>query len=164
MPGQSEMLSPAVVNYWRVAPIVRGGLMAAPLAVYGVGFFLSGNFDVGIAIAATGVALFVCAVVWALATPRLRYARFRFDLDSQRLFVASGVIVHREKSIPIDRVQHVDVARGPLERVFGLARVSIFTAGGRTATLHIPGLTPERADALRAAVLRERLEPAELTP
>ena len=147
------------MNYWRVAPIVQGAFTAAPLLLYGVMFLVSDSTELGITLCASGAALFLFGFVWALATPRLRYARFRFDLDGQRLFVASGVIVHREKSIPIERVQHVDVARGPLERLFGLARVSVFTAGGRTATIHVPGLTPERADALRAAVLRQRLEP-----
>lgn len=105
-----------------------------------------------VAFLVAGVVL-LASLAWAVLTPALRYRRFRFSLQGSRLWIRSGVLFHREKSIPLTRIQHVDVSRGPLERMFGLASVTVFTAGGRSATAQIPGLEPERADALRLELL-----------
>jgi len=48
--------------------------------------------------------------------------------------------------VPMARIQHVDIRRGPLERRYGLATVVLFTAAGAHA---IPGLALEVADQLR---------------
>ena len=47
------------------------------------------------------------------------------------------------------RVQHIDTQRNPIERVFGLGRVVVYTAGSRGADVAIPGLTPDRASDLQ---------------
>jgi len=54
----------------------------------------------------------------------------------------------------VSRLQHVDIDQGPLERLFGLASLTVFTAGGRGATFRVNGLTPSRAEAMRDQILR----------
>jgi membrane protein YdbS with pleckstrin-like domain len=50
-------------------------------------------------------------------------------------------------------VQHTDIQRGPLDRRLGLAELLIHTAGTQMATVRLPGLTADRASALRDALL-----------
>jgi membrane protein YdbS with pleckstrin-like domain len=50
-------------------------------------------------------------------------------------------------------VQHIDVAQGPLERRYGLATLSIYTAGTEYARVDLPGLRHERAVAIRDHLL-----------
>lgn len=146
-----ESLAPASVAYWRLAELVNAGVSTlTALGVAGATMFYSDHRWV--ALLCAGIVL-VASTSWALLAPAMRYRRFRYSLLPSRLWIRSGVFFHREKSIPLSRIQHVDVSRGPLERLFGLARVTVFTAGGRLATAQIPGLVPERADALRLALL-----------
>lgn len=72
-----------------------------------------------------------------------------------------GVVVRRgawwwrEIWIPLQRLQHLDVVRGPLERRLGLATLVLFTAGSHDHRTSLPGLDPVRANALRDALLAE---------
>ncbi len=57
------------------------------------------------------------------------YIRFRYALTPRELIIESGVLTHRRRNIPIDRIQNVQIERTLLARLLGLARVRIETAG-----------------------------------
>jgi hypothetical protein len=57
--------------------------------------------------------------------------------------------------IPLSRVQHVDLERGPIERHFGLASLEIHTAGTQNATHKISGLAAETANQVREELIAE---------
>ncbi|GGN20020.1 PH domain-containing protein [Halarchaeum nitratireducens] len=59
-----------------------------------------------------------------------RYRRFTYALAGTTLELRSGVLSRREREIPIERVQNVDVSRTIGQRVLGLATVRVETAGG----------------------------------
>ncbi len=99
-------------------------------------------------------AAFVLAVT--LISPPLAYVRWRFSVDEELLLARYGIIWIEEKSIPISRLQHVDVLRGPIERLFGLATLVVFTAGTEGAHFRLPGLAVARARQLRDLILAAR--------
>jgi membrane protein YdbS with pleckstrin-like domain len=148
---REESLARASVAYWRLAEFVNAGVSTL-MALVIAGALTYYAESLWVAFVCAGIVL-LASTLWAFLTPALRYRRFRFSVQGSRLWIRSGVFFHREKSIPLARIQHVDVSRGPLERMFGLARVTVFTAGGRLATAQIPGLEPARADALRLELL-----------
>ena len=51
--------------------------------------------------------------------------------------------------VPFGRVQHIDVAQGPIERSFGLATLILHTAGTRGASVPLPGLLFDEAERMR---------------
>jgi len=55
--------------------------------------------------------------------------------------------------VPFNRVQHCDIRQGILDRKYGLARLTIYTAGGQSSDLMIPGLLPDVAEKLKAHIL-----------
>lgn len=52
-------------------------------------------------------------------------------------------------SIPFNRLQHCEYSQGPLGKLFDLASVKVFTAGGAASDITIQGLAVERAQRLR---------------
>ena len=64
----------------------------------------------------------------------------------------SGLFWRKTVIVAFNRVQHVEVSSGPLQRKFGLASVKFFTAGGSSVDLSIDGLTMERAEQVRAFI------------
>lgn len=92
-----------------------------------------------------GLLLFVLGAVYAL----LRYRAWRFELQNDAIYLERGVITEIRTVLPYVRVQHVDTQRNPIERILGLSRVVVYTAGSRGADVAIPGLTADRATALR---------------
>jgi len=104
--------------------------------------------------------LIVLGVVYAV---RL-YQLWRFELQSDALYLERGVITFVETAVPFVRVQHVDTQFGPIERLLGLSSVVVYTAGSRNADVRIPGLPPGRArelqDTLRQLAVESEVEDA----
>jgi hypothetical protein len=78
-----------------------------------------------------------------------RYQTWRFEVRDDALYLERGVFTWTETDVPYVRVQHVDTKRNPLDRLLGLSRVVVYTAGSRGADVAVPGLAPERASSLR---------------
>jgi membrane protein YdbS with pleckstrin-like domain len=66
----------------------------------------------------------------------------------------SGWLWRNMTTVPFNRVQHCDIKQGLIDRRFGLSRLTIYTAGGESTDLHIPGLLPETSERLKAYILK----------
>ena len=55
--------------------------------------------------------------------------------------------------IPYNRVQHVALHEGLIARFFGLAKVEIFTAGGVSSDIEIPGIAKEEAENIKQLLM-----------
>ena len=73
----------------------------------------------------------------------------KYRLFDKNLTFRSGVLVHTEVVVPFSRIQHVEIDEGPLERFFGLATLSIYTAGDSGKDLKINGLEVEKAQEIK---------------
>lgn len=78
----------------------------------------------------------------------LSYAIREKDISYQ-----SGWLWKSMTTVPFNRVQHCDIKQGILDRRFGLAKLTIYTAGGANTDLEIPGLIPDTAEKLKAFIL-----------
>jgi len=67
----------------------------------------------------------------------------------------SGLFWRKTVMLAFNRVQHVEVSTGPLQRKFGLASLKFFTAGGTSVDLKIDGLMRERAEQIRELILQK---------
>jgi hypothetical protein len=65
----------------------------------------------------------------------------------------SGLYWRKTVMIAYNRIQHIEVSSGPLQRRFGLASLKFFTAGGSSVDLSVDGLQRERARQIRAWIL-----------
>ena len=72
----------------------------------------------------------------------------------------SGLFWRKTVIVAFNRVQHVEVSSGPLQRKFGLASVKFFTAGGSSVDLRVDGLTAERAEQIRTFIAAKIDDPA----
>jgi membrane protein YdbS with pleckstrin-like domain len=72
----------------------------------------------------------------------------------------SGLFWRKTVIVAFNRVQHVEVSSGPLQRKFGLASVKFFTAGGSSVDLRVDGLTAERAEQMRTFIAAKIDDPA----
>ena len=84
-----------------------------------------------------------------IIVPGRRYQRLAYALYPTRLQVVRGWLVHIDTIVPLVRVQHIDVTRGPLDKAFGTATLVVHTAGTHNSIVVLPGLAPEMAGAIR---------------
>ncbi|MFK7926259.1 MAG: PH domain-containing protein [Bacteroidia bacterium] len=83
------------------------------------------------------------------------YHRKAYSLRAHDLSYRSGWLWHKLTTVPFSRVQHVEVDQGPIERALELATLKIFTAGGSSSDLSIPGLSPEKAKEMKSFILQK---------
>jgi hypothetical protein len=94
------------------------------------------------------------SLFFALVFPRLEFRAWRYLVRNHDVLLKFGVIWRVERSVPRVRIQHADVRSGPIDRLFGLVSLTLYTAGGGEADARIPGLRPEEAEAMRDLLLR----------
>ena len=95
----------------------------------------------------------------------VRHRRIGWKLDADGFAIRRGGLWRVETLVPVSRVQHLDLERGPLERRLGLATLVVHTAGGGGAGAGAGGAGPRCGFRRRSnrlpAVQRPRPEPAE---
>ena len=150
MPSESEpreTLDPRARGHWRLTGLVVATpalvlIAAAAWLLWWAGVplpFVLVPLPVALLLAAGGV----------LIVPDLLWRHWRYQVGEEEIDLQRGLLTLTRTLIPMARVQHVDMRRGPLQRRFGLASVVLYTAAGSS---HIPGLAVDTAKAVRDRV------------
>ena len=93
----------------------------------------------------------VGVLTWlSILLPRKTYQYTRYRVDGLGLLLHRGRIFHSELGVARSRIQHTDVTQGPIQRLYGLATLSIYTAGTEDAQIDVSGISFEEARRLRA--------------
>lgn len=131
-----------------LTPLVRGAKL---VAIAAVAISWRGLSDLGLLdwlLAMAGilvVAVLVSAVVWLVTG---------YEVIGRELRVHDGLLSRRVRTIPLERVQAIDIVRPALARVFGLAELRLEVIGGGKAEAPLAYLTVAGATELRASLLR----------
>ena len=151
-----ERLAARVVPYW----ILGDGLTSFVLA--GLAWFvgrpwLAEHWEHWTPLI-ENVLLGVCLAMLAMAVlvPPLNYSRWRYGFVGDLLLMRYGILFVEERAVPVLRMQHVDLVRGPIERLFGLATLVVFTAGNEGSAFRVPGLPVRKAQELRDRIVQMR--------
>ena len=89
------------------------------------------------------------ALLAVILIPHRRWGRLGYALHPKLLQVVRGWLFHVDTIVPLVRVQHIDVTRGPLDKMFGTATLVVHTAGTHNSIITLPGLAPDKASAIR---------------
>jgi len=141
MSAPSRHLSEAAIGVWRLQ-----------LVILWLGLTIAGVVAAGQIDALGPLWWIVPAVGGAVATyaiPKLRFARWRWDIDDEGIDIQHGTVALVRTLVPWIRVQHVDTQRGLFEQAFGLSTVVVNTAAGSHT---IPLLPATEADELRTRI------------
>lgn len=152
--------SSPVEHDWQHLP-VRGARLAALGGALGMAIpsaALLGTLGMLADLGSPWLLVPAAAVLGALIGARVGYRRHRrtlWRLDADGLAVQRGRWWRIESRVPVSRVQHLDLKRGPLERAAGLATLVIHTAGTRMSAVSIAGLDGSDAERLRDRLSRQ---------
>lgn len=81
------------------------------------------------------------------------FKAYKYKLTEAGLKIHKGVFWQQQNMVPRNRVQHIDITTGPLERRYELSKLVVHTAGTRNATITLPGLLHEEAAELRQELI-----------
>ena len=140
-----------VVVVWTVQEAAGWAVLALAVLAVDVGARMA---EVGVP-GPSGLAAGLLAVVGGLTAwwlPRARHRHWRYQVAADALELRHGILKRVHSAIPYFRVQHIDVAQGPVERAVGLARLVVHTASAGTDAT-IPGIAAGDAEGLRRLIL-----------
>ena len=143
-PPELTPLDPAFVTTTRIAtalgllPFVIGAGVLEIAELLPIGSFL--------------VPVLLIYAFIAYAVPARKYRRWGYDMGLDRLRIVRGYLFYRDTIVPFGRIQHIDVDQGPIDRRYGLATLTVHTAGNHNSTVALPGLAHADALAMRESI------------
>ncbi len=141
-------LSPLHPKYVWVLRI-RGLIAAVPFLALAVGLDFGPLRETPVPPGLVPAAVLLLALVLVAWLPGRRYRGYGYREEADELHVGAGMLFRARTVVPFGRVQHIDVAHGPVERRFGLSTLILHTAGTRGAAVPLPGLPHLEAERMR---------------
>jgi putative membrane protein len=119
-----------------LAPVVLS-LFGRGLSALDLGFLLLIGGALGL--------LLILSIGWGI----LYWRRYTFRVTNNELQIEQGVVFHKRRTIPRERIQAIDFVEGIMHRLFGLVAVRVQTAGGPGPGFSLIGIARSDADLLR---------------
>ncbi|WP_413998538.1 PH domain-containing protein [Flavobacterium sp. W1B] len=137
-------------NYWKV--ILINIIILFLILGAGLSLLLFYNEDLKLFVVEIS-ALFFVLLLLSFTFSRISFKKKGFAFRDHDVLFRYGVIATNTIIIPYNRVQHVALHEGFLSRYFGLAKVEIFTAGGSSSDIEVPGIEIEQAEKIKQLLM-----------
>lgn len=145
-----EPLDPRYIRLQRDVGRITTAVLAAPILIAAFVVLTPRRWMWALALWVVATA----AMTWFFHRwPPIDYRHRGYRHDADGIEIKAGVLWRRVMNVPRSRVQHTDVAQGPLERRHGLGRLIIYTAGTDHARVELPGLAHHEALQIRDRLL-----------
>ena len=128
-----------------LADLVKQNIIPAVLGIFG-----AANGDLVYVFLA--LVFFVPTFLFSL----IRYFTIRYRIANGELVVQEGLIFRRVRTVPVERIQNIDMVQGILHRMLNLAEVRVETASGTKPEAVLKVLSLEEMERLREGVLLQK--------
>ncbi len=114
---------PRAVAWWTVQAL----LLAVPLVIAAsLAYWLLTDRPVWLG--AIVIAFGLACLGFVVLAPRAYYRVERWEVTGEAVYTRTGWLTQTWRVAPMSRIQTVDTVRGPVQRLFGLAGVTVTTA------------------------------------
>ena len=156
LPSTSEFdrwrrTSPFAIVFFVRGTIEQIRIYGQLLATFGLAFLIVRARDLAGDLIPAAILLIIVVAV-------LRYWFFRFRVTEDRILIRQGILKKTALDLPLDRIQAVNVERSLTDRLLGLVKVSVDTAGSGAVESTIPSVKAAFADRIREQVAAARRE------
>ena len=135
-----EKLSKRALGCMYTAAIIWAILGIGALIAVNMVWFIPDGIKIGTTIS---VVLAVLLIGNAAISPYFRFHRYRYSINDDFIDIYEGYIFVERNIVPLERLHKMQTLRGPIDRMFKVAKVVVTTAGG-DVTLRF--LDEEKAD------------------
>lgn len=98
--------------------------------------------------------IFFISIYGLIIQPYYMYRNFRYEISDDEIYIKSGIFMIKETTIPMGRIQNVDLYEGFIMRKYNLANITLSTAGGNEM---IQYLNKDKANKIKYAI-QNRIE------
>ena len=79
------------------------------------------------------ILIFIFLGMFLLPSILLGWYYFSFMISESEIIIRSGIFARKQRNIPLERVQNINVKQDMIQRILGIARIQIETAGDVTS-------------------------------
>jgi membrane protein YdbS with pleckstrin-like domain len=123
----SQRVSPRARSMWRVGAAFEGAITLGVLLVVA---YVWEPFHVPWWVT---VLVALVMVAYVVVVPAWKYAVHRWEVTDTAVYTQTGWWTRERRIAPLSRIQTVDYSEGALQRLFGLASVTVTTASAAGA-------------------------------
>lgn len=135
-----EKLSKRALGCMYTASIIWAIIGLAVIIVINVLWLVPEGIEIGTNIS---IVLAVLLIIEQAVSPYFRFHRYRYSITDDFIDIYEGYIFVERNIVPLERLHKMQTLRGPIDRIFKVAKVVVTTAGG-DVTLRF--LDEEKAD------------------
>ncbi len=135
-----EKLSKRALGCMYVATGIGSAVGIAAIVAANILWLIPNGIQVGKIIS---IVLVVLLLIHTVISPYFRFHRYRYQITEEFIDVREGYIFVERQLVPLERLHKMQTNRGPIDRIFKVAKVTVTTAGG-DVTLRF--LDEEKAD------------------
>ena len=143
-----EKLSKKALGCMYVATGIGSVILLGILTVLNVLLFFPMDITVGKIVS---LVLAILILFNAIVSPYFRFHRYRYKIDEECIDIQEGYIFVTREIVPIERLHKMEVSRGPIDRMFGVGKVQVTTAGGDVT---IRFLEKEKAETIAESLMK----------
>ncbi|WP_252236884.1 PH domain-containing protein [Clostridium sp. CH2] len=70
------------------------------------------------------------SIIDVIVSPVIQYKTWVYEFTSDKIDFTQGIFTKKRTIVPIIKIEHIKINRGPINSRLGLANIEIFTAGG----------------------------------
>lgn len=122
-----EKLSKKAMGCMYVATALWSVILLMAIIVFCVLWFIPDNIMIGQLLS---LIFGLLLVINAGISPYFRFHRYRYKINNEFIDIREGYLFVTREIVPIERIHKMETIRGPIDTMFGVAKVKVTTAGG----------------------------------
>lgn len=122
-----EKLSKKALGCMYVATGLGSLILIVILVAPNIFLFIPENIAVGKMVS---LILGIVILINAGISPYFRFHRYCYKIDEEFIDIREGYLFVTREIVPIERLHKMETIRGPIDTMFGVAKVKVTTAGG----------------------------------
>jgi len=155
--GEFHHVDPNAIQAWRIGLAIKLLMMIVVAFVAVAILFVRPGIISLSPVTLGGWAVMMLVVAgYSWIWPAISYRHLFYCLTEDSVIIRKGVFWKMETIVPKSRIQHTDIAQGPVERAFGISSLIIHTAGTQFALVPLSGINQDLAPRLRNHLLESR--------
>ena len=72
----------------------------------------------------------ILLLINAIISPYFRFHRYRYSINEECIDIKEGYLFVKRVIVPIERLHKLEMQKGPIDRMCGVAKLIVTTAGG----------------------------------
>lgn len=122
-----EKLSKRALGCMYTAAMIGAIIEIVALVAINMLWFIPENIEIATTLS---IVLGILLIAGALISPYFRFHRYRYKIDEEFIDIYEGYIFVTRNIVPLERLHKMQTLRGPIDRMFKVAKVVVTTAGG----------------------------------